>query len=135
TTSSSARTRSRWATRPPLVDGTGPLCRRTAFALWVIRTMGLAHGLQNGDGMRIAWRWLPALLALVACLPVSARPTLELTPPTASAPLAPHLGYHHDASGSDRAEDAWRRVEAGGFAALPGGKDAFGFQSGAVRFP
>ena len=84
--------------------------------------------------MRIAWRWLPALLALVACLPASARPVLELAPATASAPLAPHLGYRHDATGADRAEDAWRQVEAGGFAGLPGGKDAFGFQSGAFWF-
>ncbi|MGY1409326.1 MULTISPECIES: sensor domain-containing diguanylate cyclase [unclassified Luteimonas] len=84
--------------------------------------------------MRIAWRWLPALLALVVCLPVWARPVLELAPATASASLAPHLGYRHDATSSDRAEDAWRRVEEGGFAALPGGKDAFGFQSGAFWF-
>ena len=84
--------------------------------------------------MRIAWRWLPALLALVMCLPVWARPALELAPATANASLSPHLGYRHDATGADRAKDAWRRVEADGFDALPGGKDAFGFQSGAFWF-
>src|SRR5690606_33774482 len=94
----------------------------------------LRHGLHDGDGMRIAWRWLPALLALLMCLPVSARSVLELAPATANASLSPYLGYRHDASGSDRAEDAWRRLEEGGFAALPGGKDAFGFQGGAFWF-
>ena len=84
--------------------------------------------------MRMAWRWLLALAMLSAVLPAAAGPILELAPATADAALAPHLAYRHDASGSDRVEDAWRRVAAGGFAPLPGGKDAFGFQGGAFWF-
>jgi diguanylate cyclase (GGDEF)-like protein len=82
----------------------------------------------------MVWRWLLALALTALCLPAAARPTLELKPGLASVTLAPHLGYRHDSSAADRPEDAWRRVAAGEFAPLPGGKDAFGFQRGAFWF-
>src|SRR5690606_9925928 len=94
----------------------------------------LRHGLHDGDGMKTAWRWLPALLALLVSLPISAQTVLELAPATANGSLSPHWAYRHAATSSDRDEDAWRHVDTGGFAALPDGKDAFGFQGGAFWF-
>jgi len=79
----------------------------------------------------ILGRWLLALALLCAALTAAAGPVLELQPAAASAVLSPHLAYRHDTTSSDRVDDAWRRVAAGEFAPLPGGKDAFGFQGGA----
>ena len=73
-------------------------------------------------------------LALLASLPVCAGPALELTTDTRSVPLSRHLGYRHDTTGSDLPEDAWRRVANAEFVPLPGGREAFGFQSGAFWF-
>ncbi len=84
--------------------------------------------------MTIAGRCLLALLALLASLPACAGTALELAPDMRSVPLSQHLSYRHDTTGSDRPEDAWQRVANAGFAPLPGGKDAFGFQSGAFWF-
>ncbi|MDH5834187.1 sensor domain-containing diguanylate cyclase [Luteimonas kalidii] len=87
--------------------------------------------------MRRTWRFLMGwlLLALASALPAAAAgPALDLPAGARDAALSPHLVYRHDATGSDRPEDAWRRVDAGAFAPLPGGKDAFGFQSGAFWF-
>ncbi|WP_298575680.1 diguanylate cyclase [uncultured Luteimonas sp.] len=84
--------------------------------------------------MRMGLAWLLALATLGLSLSAFAGPILELAPTTERAALSPSLAYRHDTTGSDRAEDAWRRVPAGEFAPLPGGKDAFGFQSGAFWF-
>ena len=83
--------------------------------------------------MTKALRCILAWLALLPSLPVAGS-TLELADTATSAGLSPHLAYRHDASLSDRPGDAWRRVDRGEFAPLPGGKDAFGFQSGAFWF-
>ena len=84
--------------------------------------------------MRSALQWLLALAILGLALPAAARPALELAPSAAEAALNSHLAYRHDTTGSDRPEDAWRRVAAGEFAPPPGGRDAFGFHSGAFWF-
>lgn len=79
-------------------------------------------------------RCLLVWLLLAWSLPAFAGPALDLAPDARDAALSPHLSYRHDATRADRPQDAWRRVEDGGFAALPGGKDAFGFQRGAFWF-
>ena len=84
--------------------------------------------------MTKAWRCVLAWLVLALSLPASAQSVLELKAQASNAALSPHLAYHHDTTKSDRPEDAWRRVAGGDFAPLPGGKDAFGFQSGAFWF-
>ncbi|HRN61406.1 MAG TPA: diguanylate cyclase [Luteimonas sp.] len=82
----------------------------------------------------MAWRCLFAWLVLALGVPAYAGDVLELAPGATDAPLSAHLTYRHDTTKTDRPEDAWRRVAGGGFAPLPGGKDAFGFQSGAFWF-
>ena len=84
--------------------------------------------------MTMAFRCIVAWMALLLSLPASAGSALGLDPGLRSVRLTPHLSYRHDADGSDRPADAWRRVADGEFAPLPGGKDAFGFQSGAFWF-
>ena len=92
------------------------------------------HGLLDGYPMRLASRWMLALLMLAAALPAFAQTPLELAPSAARFALSPYISYRHDTTGSDRPEDAWRRVADGGFDPLPGGKDAFGFHGGAFWF-
>ena len=75
--------------------------------------------------------WLGALLALV-CGWARAQAPLELDAATAHASLTPHLSYYHDATGREDLADVAGRP--GRFVPLPGGKDAFGFQSGAFWF-
>lgn len=73
-------------------------------------------------------------LALLLSLPAAAGSVLELDPGLRSVALSPYLSYHHDIDGNDSPRDAWRRVADGKFSALPGGKDALGFQAGAFWF-
>ncbi len=60
--------------------------------------------------------------------------TVELTADIADRALSPDVRFHHDPAATDDVDAAWRRVEAGGFAPLPAGNDAFGFQRGAFWF-
>ncbi|MCA0394752.1 MAG: sensor domain-containing diguanylate cyclase [Proteobacteria bacterium] len=83
--------------------------------------------------MRGLQAWL-LLLVLVALPAARAQAPLELGPRSTDAALSPHVSYRHDATLSDRPEDAWRHVAEGDFAPLPDGKDAFGFQRGAFWF-
>src|SRR5690606_7047102 len=93
------------------------------------------YGLDDGTTMtRTRVLLVLVALALLASLPVCAGPALELTTDTRSVPLSRHLGYRHDTTGSDLPEDAWRRVANAEFVPLPGGREAFGFQSGAFWF-
>ena len=80
------------------------------------------------------WGCLLACLLLAWSLPAAGGPALDLAPGARDAALSAHLSYRHDATRADRPEDAWRRVAAGDFAPLPGGRDAFGFQRGAFWF-
>ncbi len=73
------------------------------------------------------------LLLAVPGTPAAAAVT-ELQPGRDEVALSPHIGYHHDGDASDRPADALRRAREGGFAPLPGGNPAFGFQRGAFWF-
>ena len=84
--------------------------------------------------MTVAWRCLMAWLVLLCAPCVLAQEVLELAPGVDTASLAGHLGYRQDAVRADTPGDAWRRAAAGEFAPLPGGREAFGFQSGAFWF-
>lgn len=90
--------------------------------------------------MGFAWsRWparLAALLLLLCPGPwaQAAAPTLVLTPEADHAALAAYTDYRHDLSASDDTASAFRRLAAGQFAPLPGGKHEFGFQNGAYWF-
>lgn len=85
--------------------------------------------------------WL-CLLAIVAaqmlgmptCRAANPQPPAELIEGTASMSLTPHLSYLHDKNAIDSADDAWRRIAAGGFQRVPANKTAFGFQEGAYWF-
>jgi len=90
--------------------------------------------------MGVGWsRWparLAALLLLLCDAPCAqaAVATLALTPDTDHAALADYTRYRHDFSASDDTAGAFRRLAAGQFAPLPGGKHEFGFQQGAYWF-
>ncbi|HVI59799.1 MAG TPA: diguanylate cyclase [Luteimonas sp.] len=81
----------------------------------------------------LAWLFV---IALAAWLPgtASAQQALRLEAGHGDVQLSPYLAYRHDAGGVDDATDAFRRVAAGEFAPLPGGKSEFGFQPGAYWF-
>src|SRR5690554_2795243 len=74
--------------------------------------------------------WITAAFAVLLAMPAAAG-VIELPPGSGELALSPHVTYHHDADATHGVEDAWRHLEAGGFAPLPGGNPAFGFQSGA----
>ena len=74
--------------------------------------------------------WMMAALAMLLALPAAAA-VIELSPATGELALSPHVTYHHDLEAAQGVDDAWRQLEAGGFAPLPDGNPAFGFQSGA----
>ncbi|WP_344759508.1 diguanylate cyclase [Luteimonas lutimaris] len=83
--------------------------------------------------------WLAALgLALVVALPCAAQsalpPAIELVPGHDDIQLSPYLTWRHDAGAVDDDADAFRRVQAGEFAPLPGGQSEFGFRPGAFWF-
>lgn len=69
--------------------------------------------------------WLAALW----CTPTHASEVLRLEPGTSQIGMASHLRYYRDASGTQDPAAMFARAEQGGFAPLPGGKTAFGFQS------
>ena len=77
---------------------------------------------------------LVALLCAASASASAAMPAVELREGDGEVALSPHVGYHHDTSGSERPEDAWRRVAADGFRPLPRDDAAFGFQRGAFWF-
>jgi len=85
-------------------------------------------------GRRVLAGWL---LAMVACLwlalPAAATP-LRLAAGESSFPLSGALHYWHDVGAEATPEQAFARAQAGGFAPLPGGNPAFGFQTGAYWF-
>lgn len=74
--------------------------------------------------------WIISALMLVLATPAVAG-GIELRPGTGELALSPYVTYLHDTAGTDGVDDAWRRIEAGEFAPLPGGNPAFGFQDGA----
>lgn len=79
------------------------------------------------------------LLALAACLctaiPASAaNPPLRLDAGESSFALSDAIRYWHDANASASPAQAFARAQAGGFAPLPDGNPAFGFQPGAYWF-
>ena len=84
-----------------------------------------------------AWKaWMLALLVGACALPATgtahaAAGAVELGAGTGELPLSPHVSYRHDTAGSETFDDAWRQLQAGAFAPLPGGNPAFGFQDGA----
>ncbi len=77
---------------------------------------------------------LCVLAGLCAALPAQARETLSLVPGDAVVGINPHLAYLHDADARMQADEADRLQRNGGFAAVPPGKNSFGFQSGAYWF-
>src|SRR5690606_29115538 len=74
------------------------------------------------------------LLAWLLCGGTLAQDAVELQPGTSSIHLSPYVRYHHDPDSSYGPEDAWRQVGRGSFEPLPGGRDAFGFQTGTFWF-
>jgi diguanylate cyclase (GGDEF)-like protein len=66
--------------------------------------------------------------------PPAAGDVLSLAPGISRISLTPYTRYRHDVGGSDTAEQAFARAQAGEFEALPGGKTAFGFKHGAFWF-
>ena len=74
--------------------------------------------------------WLAALCSA----PAAAQPQLQLEPGTREASLAPYLRYYRDASGRQGPDEVLQRVARSGFAPLPDGKLAFGFQQDAFWF-
>ena len=85
---------------------------------------------------RFAWicALLLALCASAAPSAQAAAKAMELAPGTSETSLAASTTFRHDITADDTADDAFRRVAAGQFAPLPGGKTTFGFQSGAYWF-
>jgi diguanylate cyclase (GGDEF)-like protein len=86
-----------------------------------------------GRWRRLIGVWLGCLLMLAGG-PVLARTALELTDAAMQVPLSSHIGYYHDSSGRDDLAAATRQLAQDGFAPLPGGNAAFGFQTGAFWF-
>ncbi|NZA26644.1 diguanylate cyclase [Luteimonas sp. SJ-92] len=90
----------------------------------MVRSQILA-GLRYGGG----------LVLLLLCTAAQAGPAaVELAAAADRASLTPHLVYHHDADAVDDAAQAFARADADGFAPLPSGNAAFGFQRGAFWF-
>jgi diguanylate cyclase (GGDEF)-like protein len=75
-----------------------------------------------------------ALIALTCGCAFAAQPPAVLSAKTESLSLTPHLVHLHDARGTDRVDDAWRRLERGEFEPVPAGKTTFGFRPGALWF-
>jgi diguanylate cyclase len=82
---------------------------------------------------RLAGWWLAIAACLCLALPAAATP-LRLAAGESSFPLSNALGYWHDADAQATPDQAFARAQAGGFAPLPGGNPAFGFQPGAYWF-
>lgn len=109
--------------------------------------MGLAKAVEDRHGrvgedvlMILAKPWMAWMLAVLATLcatlsaagPVhAAAAVVELPAGSGELPLSPYVSYHHDTAGTGTLDDAWRELQAGAFAPLPGGNPAFGFQDGA----
>jgi diguanylate cyclase len=92
---------------------------------------------RDGHGpWRILAGWLLAVAAcLCAALPVRAADApLRLGAGDSGFALSTALRYWHDANADASPEQAFARAQAGGFAPLPGGNPAFGFQTGAYWF-
>lgn len=96
--------------------------------------------------MLSGWRGVLASLAL-ACVCIAARagtppaagtdsayPVLHLDFQASRLELAPFVSYYHDREGADELPAAREVLRSGGFAPLPGGNTAFGFQPGAHWF-
>ena len=84
-------------------------------------------------------RWTQAVLWLLLAFGAlagraHAAEPLRLVPGNSQSSLTPFVAYYHDTNGTDDAAAALRRVGEGGFAPLPDGNTAFGFQSGAFWF-
>ena len=77
--------------------------------------------------------WLFLAFGCVAARASAAEP-LRLVPGASQVSLTPFVAYYHDADGTDDAAAAVRRIGESGFAPLPDGNTAFGFQSGAFWF-
>ena len=87
--------------------------------------------------MQVRCIWLCAVAWLLGALfaPLAlARDVAVLSPGLSETSLSPHTRYRNDTTGSDTPQDAFRRVQDGQFAALPGGKSNFGFERGAYWF-
>lgn len=78
-----------------------------------------------------AWLLCCALPALAGAPPAGPAVLDEATP---QVELTPHLTYYRDATLTDDADTAFRRVAGGQFQPLPGGRTAFGFQPAAFWF-
>jgi diguanylate cyclase (GGDEF)-like protein len=86
---------------------------------------------------RFAGAWLALLIILSPAFAVAASATpapVELDRTTTELSLTPHIGYYHDPSASMDLAAVTQVRQQGGFAALPGGRDSFGFQPGAFWF-
>lgn len=93
----------------------------------------------HGGGMGFRWsRWpgrLAILLILLCHWPwARAEAVLHLSSDMAETSLADYTYYRHDTNASDDTASAFRRLAAGEFVPLPGGKHEFGFQQGAYWF-
>ena len=78
---------------------------------------------------------LAALFVLFAAMPLAAAvPTHDLVAGESSFNLSQDLRYWHDTNASAGATQAFERAREDGFAPLPGGSPAFGFQTGAYWF-
>lgn len=75
-----------------------------------------------------------AALLLLSAGRSHAQPVLELRGDMERVSLAPHLTYHHDASGTADLAAAFQRLQHDGFTPLPNGNTALGFQTGAFWF-
>ncbi|MFN3702159.1 7TM diverse intracellular signaling domain-containing protein [Thermomonas sp.] len=95
-------------------------------------TMGITTRTARGWRMLAGWL-LVAATCLCLALPAAATP-LRLTPGDSSFPLAGAMAYWHDTNANATPEQAFARAQTGGFAPLPGGNPAFGFQTGAYWF-
>lgn len=78
--------------------------------------------------------WLLCLSAAQAAPHTTAPAAVVLSPGTTEQPLTPHLGWHHDATSTDRPAEALARARRGDFQPMPAGGAAFGFQRGAFWF-
>jgi diguanylate cyclase (GGDEF)-like protein len=90
--------------------------------------------------LRGVWCRVIAILVLLTLSGVASAVAERAPPPavldarTPSLSLSPYLGYYHDVSAVDDADDAWRLNDLGKFRPVPAGKTAFGFQPGAFWF-
>ena len=95
---------------------------------------GPAQGTSMCDTGR--WRLVLAVLLLAAqCLSGrAAAATLQLPAGASEADLAPYTTLYRDPSGGDGIAEALRRLDAGRFEPLPGGRTSFGFDADAFWF-